>query len=148
MEALLSAVMPALLKLAEVLAGLLAAYLAARVTDLIATRAKNAKVRDILLGLETVAADAVAEVWQTSVEAAKKASADGRLPRETAEAAKAAAVATVKSYLGAKGLEALCRALGIGQADADRVISNKIEKAISEAKRRNSNRIAPVTVAH
>ena len=147
MEAILTAIMPALLKLAEVLAGLLAAYLGARLTDLIATKAKNAKIRDILLGLETVAADAVAEVWQTSVEAAKKDAANGKLPKEVAAAAKDAAIATVKSYLGAKGLEALCRALGIGQADADRVISNKIEKAISEAKRRNSNRIAPVTVA-
>ena len=147
MEAILSAVMPALLKLAEVLAGLLAAYLGARLTDLIASKAKNAKIRDLLLGLESVAADAVAEVWQTSVEAAKKEAAGGKLPAEVAAAAKAAAVETVKSYLGAKGLSALCSALGIGKADADRVISNKIEKAIAESKRRNSNRIQPVTVA-
>ena len=147
METLLSAIMPAALKLLEVLAGLLAAYLGARLTDLIATKAKNAKIRDILLGLETVAADAVAEVWQTSVEAAKKEAAGGKLPKEVATAAKDAAMATVKSYLGPKGLEALCRALGIGKADADKVISNKIEKAIAESKRRNSNRIHPVTVA-
>jgi len=139
--------MPIFIDLLKVGAGLLATYLSTLAADFIASKVKNAKARDILLGLESAAADAVAEVWQTSVEAAKRASEDGKLPKETAEAAKAQAIATVKSYLGQKGIDAIMRALGWSAAQTDAVIANKIEKAIYNAKRASSPRIHQTTAA-
>lgn len=73
---------------------------------------------------------AVLEVEQTYVDAITEGRADGTLTSEEAKAARAAAVAALRSNLGRKGLQRLGRILGLTDAEIDRLLGTHVEAAV------------------
>lgn len=108
--------------------------------NLIAQKVKNEEVKGILQRLDTISFDVVKELMQVSVDAAKKAADDGKVPKEVAEAAGKAALDKIKSYLGPDGLEKLKAILGFNTdpatADAklDSFLTTKIEATVHSVK--------------
>lgn len=75
---------------------------------------------------------AVAEVGQTYVAAIKAGRADGKLTDEEKAVAKSLAIAAAKRNLGAKGLRALARILGLDSVDE--WLAGRLEAAVAEGK--------------
>lgn len=93
--------------------GLFLAWASAHVPQWIASKVKNAKVAGVLERLSTLTFTVVQEVQQTVVsKLGDKADASSLL------AARDQALATLKSHLGAKGLQELEDALGLQDQDA------------------------------
>lgn len=73
---------------------------------------------------------AVAETEQTYVDQITEGRADGMLTPDEAKAARAAALSTLRSNLGAKGLRRLGRVLGLTDAELDRLLGTRVEAAV------------------
>lgn len=112
----------------------LAAYLKSKV--------KNQTVQTILLKITDAAFTAAAETLQTSVDAAKAASADGKLPADIAKAARDAGLASMLSHVS---LEEIMAAFGCSEEAAKRVAEARLEAAVLQLKREKAHRINPVT---
>lgn len=91
----------------------------------------NTMLKSILLRVDDVIFTVVKEINQTVVDASRDA--DGKLKPDAAEAAKAAALAKVKSYLGVDGLKLLMKIVGFG-TDPDTYLLSKIEAAVHDVK--------------
>lgn len=143
LAALWNALNPIVIDLIVALLGALGTVAAAYLTSLIRNKVKNENLRALLDRVDDFAFDAVRAVWQASVEAAK---ADGKLTKEDAKAAKDAAIAALKAYLGEKGLAELKATFGTDD-NVEKVLDAKIEKAVYDAKRAGSNRIGQTTAA-
>lgn len=113
----------------------LVAWAAKKVADLINAKVQSDTLRNVLVRLETVVFVAVKEVAQVSVDTAKQASMDGKIPADVAKAAKEAALAKVMSYLGQPGLDLLMQALGLkDMATTEAFLTSKIEAAVRDTK--------------
>lgn len=111
------------------------AYGAKKLADLINAKVQSEALRNILVRTDTVVFTAVKELAQTTVDAARNATVNGKVPSEVAAAAKDAALAKVKSYLGQPGLDALMQILGLKDAPTvDAYLSSKIEAAVRDVK--------------
>jgi len=78
----------------------------------------------------------VQEVWVGYVEALKKdPDRDGKLSEEERVEARERAIEIVKSYLGAKGIAALLKALGIESDFLDSFLGASVESALADVKR-------------
>jgi hypothetical protein len=103
----------------------------------------NAKA--LFLRLDDAVMAAVAAVAQTTTDALKEGAKDGKLSKEDCATAKSAALAKVKSYLGAPGLDLLMQVLGVDKADpvsttkVDQYLSDKIEGAVRADKLAKAN---------
>lgn len=69
------------------------------------------------------------EVEQVHVSMVKTASEDSSLSAEERRQAKDSALQAARTYLGPRGLAELCKVLGMGKDDVDRVISTRVESA-------------------
>lgn len=99
-------------------------------------RAKTADLRwqSVLDQLEDAIDTAVAAVQQVTVDALKKAAADGKLTDEEKAKAFADALAQVKAIIGTKGLATLQAALQAGQEALEVYLRAKIEAAVAAQK--------------
>jgi hypothetical protein len=91
---------------------------AVKLLQLINAHVKNATAQGILGRLDSLAEGIVRETLQTTVDAAKAANANGKLPTDVALAARDAAVTKLKGTLGAEGLADIEKVLGVEGDDA------------------------------
>lgn len=105
-------------------------WLSLRVAALINTKVKTERLHGILTRLDDAVFAAVREVEQVYVSMIKTASEDGSLSAEERRQAKDAALQAARTYLGPRGLAELCKVLGMGEDDVDRVISTRVESAV------------------
>ena len=113
---------------AVLLAGLVAKYIIGKIG--------NDTVRKYVGRAWTEVQAAVAEVYQTYVEALKEGNKDGKLTAREAAEAKARAMRIAKSNIGQKGLERLMRILGLSSSgEVESWLGNKIESAIDTSKK-------------
>ena len=80
------------------------------------------------------------ELDQTVVAEIKATSVDGRIEPGERQRIKDTAVAKVKGYLGAEGVEQMSRVLGIGNASLDGFIGSKVEAAVHDLRRTDPTR--------
>ena len=105
-------------------------WLSLRVAALINAKVKNERLHGILARLDDAVFTAVREVEQVFVSTLKTASDDGALTTDERRQAKDAALQAARSYLGPRGLAELCKVLGMGDDDVDRVIGARVESAV------------------
>lgn len=102
----------------------------------IKTKTDNALINRAVAGVSEFARLAVQEVWVGYVEALKKdPDRDGKLSEEERVEARERAVEIVKSYLGAKGIAALLKALGIESEILDSFVGAQVEQALVTERR-------------
>lgn len=100
--------------------------LAKKAHDLIAAKVKNETVKGILDRLDDTALTVVQEVEQTVV---SKLDPTKPLP-DNGAAAKAAAIASLKTHLGQKGLDEIKTVLGVGDSALEQIIVSYIESKV------------------
>lgn len=104
----------------------LVGLLALKLHQYIAAKVKNTMVQGILTRLNDTAMTVVQEVEQTVV-----SKLDPTKPlADNGKAAKDAAVASLKTHLGQKGLDEVKQVLGIGDTDLEKVIVSIIESKV------------------
>lgn len=139
------------LKALEILSPLLLtalAWLAAKGAQLISAKVQNEYLRGVLVRLDDAVFAAVREVQQVTVDAIKSGSADGTLTPEERDRVKQAALDSVKSHLGMKGLLELAKVLGLADGTVDKLLSTRIEAAVFDLKAsRPAASDAPLTAA-
>lgn len=102
----------------------------------IKTKTDNALINRAVAGVSEFARLAVQEVWVGYVEALKRdPDRDGKLSEEERVEARERAVEIVKSYLGAKGIAALLKALGIESEILDSFVGAQVEQALAAERR-------------
>lgn len=124
-----------LYKAIEVLSPLLLAllgWLSVKLAQLINARVEQEYLRGVLVRLTDAVFTVVKELDQTLVTAMKDANRDGKLTDSEKAEIKLRAVATVKAYLGMKGIEAIAKVLGLSSAGVDNFISAKVEAAVHD----------------
>lgn len=107
-------------------------WLSVRAAQLIKTRVKNEYLAGMLARLDDAVTHAVGEVDQTVVQSLKAASSTGTLTAEDANTARNAALASVKSHLGPKGVAELIKVLGIEPSELEKVLTTRIEAAVND----------------
>jgi hypothetical protein len=125
------------LKALEILSPILLAalaWLASKAAALITAKVQNEYLRGVLVRVDDAVYAAVRELQQVTVEAIKAASADGTLTPEEREKVKQAALDSVKSHLGMKGLVELARVLGLSDGAVEKLLSTRIEAAVFDMK--------------
>lgn len=125
------------LKVLQVLSPILLAaltWVAAKIAQYIQAKVKNEYLRGVLVRLDDAVLAAVREVQQVTVEAIKSASADGKLTAEERAGVKQAALNSVKSHLGMKGLGELAKVLGLDGGAVERLLSTRVEAAVHDLK--------------
>ncbi len=134
------------LKIFEALSPLLLAALtwaAAKLAQYIQAKVKSEYLRGVLVRLDDAVLAAVREVQQVTVEAIKAASADGKLTPEERAKVKQAAIDSVKSHLGTKGLAELAKILGLEGGAIEKLLSTRVEAAVHDLKQaRATNGVA------
>lgn len=97
----------------------------------------------MLVRLDDAVLASVREVQQVTVDAIKEASADGKLSPDERAKVKQAALSSVKSHLGTKGLADLVKILGLEDGTIDSLISTRVEAAVHDLKQaRAANGVA------
>jgi hypothetical protein len=120
--------------LAPLLLGLLA-WAGKRLSDFIGAKVANDTLKTVLIRADTVIFTVVKAIAQVTVDAAKQGAVDGKLPAVIASAARDAALAKVKSYLGQPGLDALMQVLGLkDMATTEQFLASRIESAVRDVK--------------
>ncbi len=135
------------LKVLQVLSPILLAaltWVAAKIAQYIQAKVKNEYLRGVLVRLDDAVLAAVREVQQVTVEAIKSASADGKLTAEERARVKQAAIDSVKSHLGTKGLGELAKILGLEGGAVEKLLSTRVEAAVHDLKVSRANG-APAT---
>ena len=125
------------LKVLQVLSPILLAaltWVAAKVAQYIQAKVKNEYLRGVLVRLDDAVLAAVREVQQVTVEAIKSASADGKLTAEERARVKQAAIDSVKSHLGMKGIAELAKILGLESGAVEKLLSPRVEAAVHDLK--------------
>jgi hypothetical protein len=105
-----------------------------KLSQFFSAHVKNAYLRNVLTRLDDAVFSAVKELEQTVVAAMKAASADGALSDAERQSIKQQALATVKSYLGMKGLEQLATVFGLDTGTIDGLLGTKIEAAVHDVR--------------
>ncbi len=119
------------------LAGL--SWLSVKAAQLITAKVKNEYLKGVLVRLDDAVLAAVREVQQVTVDALKAASADGQLTSEERAKVKQAAIDSVKSHLGAKGIAAAAKILGLEDGAMDKLLSTRVEAAVHDLKTARSS---------
>jgi len=135
------------LKVLQILSPILLAaltWVAAKVAQYIQAKVKNEYLRGVLVRLDDAVLAVVREVQQVTVEAIKSASADGKLTPDERTRVKQAAIDSVKSHLGMKGLGELAKILGLDSGAVERLLSTRVEAAVHDLKASRANG-APAT---
>lgn len=128
-------------KVLQILSPILLAVLtwaSIKATQYIQAKVKNEYLRGALTRLNDAVLTAVREVQQVAVEAIKAGRADGKLTADEKAAVKKAALDSVKSHLGVKGVDELIKILGLSDGSIDRLLESKIEAAVHALKSSNS----------
>ena len=133
LELVLPHILPIMLSGLGLLISPFLALVGPKLHDLISTKVKNEKLRAILDAVTDAAMVNVGALAQTSVDAAKKAAVDGKVPKDVALAARQAAIEGVQRDLGPALWDALVAALGSRRAAED-AIATRIEAAVAERK--------------
>jgi len=107
----------------------------AKFAQLIRARVHNEYLQGLLLRLDDAVVTAVKDLQQTTVERIKAASADGKISDEEKQQIRAAALAAVKSHLGANGRAEVAKLLGLQGEGMDGLVSAKIEAAVHDLHR-------------
>lgn len=100
--------------------------------------------RNFLVRLIVEAKAAVLEVQQTWVDKMREARGDGVVTDDEKRGARAAAITTLRSNLGRKGLERLGRIIGLDDEGIDRLLSTHVEAQVQRLKLVKSGAVAPV----
>ena len=117
-------------------------------TAFVVRKIKHDYARAVVGRLSSLARLVVRELWQTTIEAAKASSENGKLDKETAAQAKTAALAKLKSYLGPRGLKALAWVAGFGGDESlDEYLGGAIEAAITEEKKSAVSTVTNIAVS-
>jgi len=125
------------LKVFEALSPLLLAALtwaAAKLALYIHAKVKSEYLRGVLVRLDDAVLGAVREVQQVTVDTIKAASTDGKLTPDERAKAKQAAIDTVKSHLGMKGIGELAKVLGLEDGAIEKLLSTRVEAAVHDLK--------------
>lgn len=130
MKDLLPIILPAL---GSVIVALLSA-LSVQINRWIASKTKNEKLAGLFSRIDDAVFVAIKEVAQLSVDAARQAAVDGKLPAEIAAAAKTAAIASARSHLGPKGIRELIEIVGIPAESVDAFLGSRVEAGVAELK--------------
>jgi len=133
------------LEILKILSPVLLAALTAATTkfaELIRARIQNEYLRGLLLRLDDAVLTAVKNLEQSTVEQIKVASADGKITDAEKQQIRAAALAAVKSNLGAKGRAEVVRILGLADEGMDGLLSSKIEAAVHDMRRSEPTPVA------
>lgn len=110
--------------------GAMICALLAYATAYLKSKTKNADVQAALDRFDQVSESAVKDAQQSVIEAAEKK--DGKTPDEVFTAAKAAALASIKSHYGEKGLSELKKIFGWD--DIDKNLSSMVEAKVHDLK--------------
>jgi hypothetical protein len=121
----------AILALSPILLAALS-WLSLHAAGLIKTKVKHENVRGTLLRLDDAVFVAVRHIQQVVVDQLKAASADGTLTTEERRQVKVATLEAVRSYVGPKGVLEICKILGLGNDDLERVLGPRVEAAVFE----------------
>jgi len=117
-------------------------WAAAKLASYIKSKVNSEYLRGVLVRLDEAVVTAVKGLQQTVVDEIKAANADGKITEAEKKRIKDSALANVKSYLGAKGINVLSEVLGLSGGALDGFLSSKIESAVHDI--RVTNRaIAP-----
>jgi len=130
------------LKVLQILSPILLAaltWVAAKVAQYIQAKVKNEYLRGVLVRLDDAVLAAVREVQQVTVEAIKAGSADGKLTPDERTRVKQAAIDSVKSHLGTKGLSELAKILGLDGGAVEKLLSTRVEAAVHDLKVSRAN---------
>lgn len=106
---------------------------------------KHLWLRDMLVRLAVEAKAVVMEVQQTYVDRIRYARLDGVLTKDEAAEARRAAIDSLKSNIGPKGLHRLARVLGYDDAGIDRLLDTRIEEQVQRLKLIKSTQLSPVS---
>ncbi len=107
-------------------------WLSVKGAELIGAKVKNARLRGILFRLNDAVFTAVREVQQNMIDSIK--AGGGVLDPRAREEAKNAAIATVKSHIGERGIKELIEILGLEEKQIDDIIGARIEAAVHDLK--------------
>lgn len=94
----------------------------------LAARTHNEKVQAVIATVDTLAARVVAETYQAYVAPIKAA---GTWNAVTAGVAKTSALASLKAYLGPKGINDVLSLLGGGTTPVDKILTTFLEAAVA-----------------
>jgi hypothetical protein len=114
------------------LAGL--SWLSVKAAQLITAKVKNEYLKGVLVRLDDAVFAAVREVQQMTVDSLKAASADGQLTPDERAKVKQAAIDSIKSHLGAKGIGEIASILGLEDGAIDKLLSTRVEAAVHDLK--------------
>ncbi len=134
-------------ELLNALAGLVVAvitYAAYALRNLVRSKVANQALARLLMRVDDAVFTAVRETFQVTVDAARAAAGAGGLPADVAKAAKDAAIAKAKSYLGADGLKLLGQVLGLDEAGVGDYLAGKVESAVRVEKMTSASAVALV----
>lgn len=109
----------------------------AKLITLIQAKTKNEWLKGALVKATEAVFNAVHSVEQTMAAKFKEAAADGKITPEEAAQLKAAALESVKSYLGEKGLKELMSVLSLDALGLDKFLADKIEANVAQMKQAN-----------
>ncbi len=107
-------------------------WLSLQAAGLIKAKVKHENVRGILMRLDDAVFVAVRQVQQVVVDQLKAASADGTLTPEEGRQVKVATLEAIRSYVGPKGVLEICKILGLGDDELERVLGPRVEAAVFE----------------
>lgn len=108
-------------------------WLAVWAAKLIAAKTKNEYLAGVLHRTTDAAIAAVKEIEQTYVSAIRAGKADGKLTDDEKTKAREAAMASLKSHLGTRGLGELAKVLGGGDG-LDKYLGTRMEAALHTIK--------------
>jgi hypothetical protein len=114
------------------LAGL--SWLSVKAAQLISAKVRNEYLRGVLVRLDDAVLAAVREVQQVTVDSLKAASADGQLTADERAKVKQAAIDSIKSHLGTKGIGEVAKVLGLEDGAVDKLLSTRVEAAVHDLK--------------
>ena len=112
------------------LAGL--SWLSVKAAQLITAKVKNEYLRGVLVRLDDAVLNGVREVQQVTVDAMKSANPDGTLTADQGAKVKQAAIDSIKSHLGTKGLGELAQVLGLEGGAIEKVLATRVEAAVHD----------------
>lgn len=110
------------------------AWVAGKLSQLIAARVKNEYLRGVFMRLDDTVVSVVREIHQVTVAAIKANSVDGKIPAGARETIRNAALTAIKAHLGTKGLADVTRVLGLNGDGLERLLGTKVEAAVHDLK--------------
>jgi cobalamin biosynthesis protein CbiG len=117
-----------------------------KLAHLISARVRNERVRAVLLRLDDAIAVIIREIQQVTINEIKALTPDGHVPLTVRAQLKVASLASVKAYLGPKGIDEAIRALNLDPAAFDAFVATRVEAAVLDLKNsQHRNGVASTT---